>query len=37
VVRSDACTVEDRSLYSYRRDGTTGRQAGLVWLSGSAR
>jgi YfiH family protein len=37
VVRSDACTVEDLSLYSYRRDRTTGRQAGLVWLSGPAR
>jgi copper oxidase (laccase) domain-containing protein len=37
VVRSDACTVEDPSLYSYRRDRTTGRQAGLVWLSGPAR
>jgi YfiH family protein len=26
------CTLEDQDLYSYRRDGTTGRQAGLVWL-----
>lgn len=26
------CTAEDRSLYSYRRDGNTGRQAGLIWL-----
>lgn len=26
------CTLEDRDLYSYRRDGATGRQAGLVWL-----
>lgn len=25
------CTVEDRDRYSYRRDGRTGRCAGLVW------
>ena len=27
-----ACTVEDANLFSYRRDGITGRQAGLVRL-----
>lgn len=26
------CTAETDTLYSYRRDGTTGRFAGLVWL-----
>ena len=26
------CTVETPDYYSYRRDGTTGRFAGLVWL-----
>jgi YfiH family protein len=26
------CTVEDNDLFSYRRDGVTGRQAGLVRL-----
>ena len=26
------CTVEDKNLYSYRRDGVTGRQVGVVWL-----
>jgi polyphenol oxidase len=26
------CTVEERTLYSYRRDGVTGRQVGLIWL-----
>lgn len=26
------CTVEDTNLFSYRRDGVTGRQAGLVRL-----
>lgn len=28
---SPACTAEDPALYSYRRDGVTGRFAGLVW------
>jgi polyphenol oxidase len=33
TVTSDArCTAEDPELYSYRRDGRTGRLAGLVWL-----
>jgi YfiH family protein len=26
------CTVENSDLFSYRRDGSTGRQIGLVWL-----
>lgn len=26
------CTMEDRTLYSYRRDGTTGRLAALTWV-----
>ncbi|RZS34811.1 hypothetical protein EV193_108160 [Herbihabitans rhizosphaerae] len=26
------CTVEDRSLFSHRRDGTTGRLAALTWI-----
>ena len=26
------CTLENDDLYSYRRDGATGRQVGLVWL-----
>ena len=33
VVQDPRCTVEDRALFSHRRDGVTGRQAGLVWLS----
>jgi YfiH family protein len=33
VVHDPRCTVEDRTLFSHRRDGVTGRQAGLVWLS----
>lgn len=28
------CTVEDGALYSYRRDGTTGRFGGYLWLTG---
>jgi polyphenol oxidase len=33
-VRADGrCTAEDPALYSYRRDGRTGRFAGLVWLA----
>lgn len=30
---SQTCTYESSRLYSYRRDGDTGRFAGLVWLS----
>ncbi|MBP3087955.1 peptidoglycan editing factor PgeF [Corynebacterium sp. sy017] len=26
------CTIEDDTFFSYRRQGTTGRQAGVVWL-----
>ena len=32
VVHDPRCTVEDPQLFSHRRDGVTGRQAGLVWL-----
>lgn len=32
VERENLCTVENSDLFSYRRDGVTGRQAGLVWL-----
>jgi polyphenol oxidase len=31
VGRLAGCTVEDSTLYSYRRDHTTGRFAGLTW------
>jgi polyphenol oxidase len=27
------CTAESGELYSYRRDGTTGRFAGVIWLT----
>jgi YfiH family protein len=27
------CTKESDDLYSYRRDGTTGRSAGVIWLA----
>ncbi|MEJ6014235.1 peptidoglycan editing factor PgeF [Corynebacterium sp. H127] len=26
------CTIADESFFSYRREGTTGRQAGVIWL-----
>ena len=32
VLDEGRCTVEDGNLYSYRRDGVTGRQVGVVWL-----
>jgi YfiH family protein len=33
VYGGDACTFTDRDrFYSFRRDGTTGRMASLVWL-----
>jgi len=32
VVHDPRCTAEDPTLFSHRRDGTTGRQAGLIWL-----
>src|SRR3954468_4271267 len=32
VVQDARCTVEDPSLFSHRREGVTGRQAGIVWL-----
>ena len=31
VVVDPACTMEDRRFYSYRRDGETGRFAGVIW------
>ena len=33
VRRVSACTVEDERFFSYRRDGTTGRFAGVAMLS----
>jgi len=33
VRRDPRCTAETPTLYSYRRDGQTGRFAGLVWLA----
>lgn len=33
VVVDPRCTLEESTLFSHRRDGVTGRQAGLVWLS----
>lgn len=33
VRRDPRCTAEAPELYSYRRDGRTGRFAGLIWLA----
>lgn len=33
LLQRPGCTAERPDLYSYRRDGTTGRAAGLVWLA----
>jgi polyphenol oxidase len=33
VTRDPRCTAEAPGLYSYRRDGRTGRFAGFVWLA----
>jgi YfiH family protein len=33
VRRDERCTAENDDLYSYRRDGRTGRFAGLIWLT----
>lgn len=31
VSRSTVCTVENSNYFSFRRDGVTGRQAGMIW------
>lgn len=36
VHRVPVCTMESPRHYSYRRDGSTGRFAGYVWLDGSS-
>lgn len=33
VISDPRCTAEEPTLFSHRRDGVTGRQAGVVWLS----
>lgn len=33
IVHDPRCTFEDPDLFSHRRDGVTGRQAGLIWLA----
>jgi len=37
VVSDPRCTAEDPTLFSFRRDGVTGRFAGLAWLDATAR
>ncbi|MGW4700176.1 peptidoglycan editing factor PgeF [Streptomyces sp. NPDC004285] len=36
VTDAGVCTLESRDHYSYRRDRTTGRLAGYVWLAGKS-
>lgn len=36
VADAGVCTLESRDHYSYRRDRTTGRLAGYVWLAGKS-
>jgi len=31
IIMDPRCTIEDSNLFSYRRDGETGRQAGIIW------
>ena len=31
VMDHSSCVLEDPKTFSYRRDGTTGRQAGVIW------
>jgi copper oxidase (laccase) domain-containing protein len=33
VIDDARCTAESAELYSYRRDGKTGRFAGVIWLT----
>ena len=33
IVTDPRCTSEDPELYSHRRDGVTGRQAAVAWIS----
>ena len=32
IIDEFRCTAEENDLYSYRRDGVTGRQAGIISL-----
>ncbi|MEY2877225.1 MAG: hypothetical protein RLZ24_652, partial [Actinomycetota bacterium] len=32
IINKFECTVESDDLFSYRRDGVTGRQAGIISL-----
>ena len=31
IIMDPRCTIEDSNLFSYRRDGKTGRQTGIIW------
>lgn len=37
IAEDPRCTIEDRTLFSYRRSGTTGRIAGAIWMESVGR
>jgi YfiH family protein len=37
VVLDPACTIEDHQYFSHRREGVTGRFAGVIWMPGPDR
>ncbi|MBY4129785.1 peptidoglycan editing factor PgeF [Rhodococcus fascians] len=36
VAQDPRCTIEDRTLFSHRREGSTGRIASVVWMDSAA-
>lgn len=36
VAEDPRCTIEDRALFSHRREGRTGRLAGVIWMESTA-
>lgn len=37
IAEDPRCTIEDATLFSYRRSGTTGRIAGAIWMESVGR
>lgn len=36
IAQDPRCTIEDRTLFSHRRDGSTGRIASVIWMDGNS-
>ncbi|MER2222704.1 MAG: laccase domain-containing protein, partial [Rhodococcus sp. (in: high G+C Gram-positive bacteria)] len=36
VAEDPRCTIEDRALFSHRRESLTGRQAAVIWMEAPA-